>query len=73
MKTPRKVLILDHVPGLRRDRAFHPDVPIVTAALDEGLNALGYILSRAWGMPVTGPSEPEEPACGGNGALTLLA
>ncbi len=30
--------------GVARMQAAHPDVPIVTAALDERLNALGYIV-----------------------------
>jgi len=30
--------------GVRRMREAHPDVPIVTAALDERLNDMGYIV-----------------------------
>ncbi|MEO1153609.1 MAG: uracil phosphoribosyltransferase, partial [Pseudomonadota bacterium] len=30
--------------GVARMKEAHPDVPIVTAALDEGLNELGYIV-----------------------------
>ncbi|RZV98605.1 MAG: uracil phosphoribosyltransferase, partial [Rhodobacteraceae bacterium] len=30
--------------GVANMKAVHPDVPIVTAALDEGLNEVGYIV-----------------------------
>ena len=30
--------------GIERMRAAHPDVPIVTAAVDERLNEVGYIV-----------------------------
>ena len=30
--------------GVERMRAAHPDVPVVTAALDERLNEVGYIV-----------------------------
>ena len=39
----RFVCLVASPEGIERLRAFHPDVPIWTAAIDDGLNAHGYI------------------------------
>jgi len=43
-KDVRFVCLLAAAPGLERLRGIHPDVPIWTAAIDEGLDAQGFIL-----------------------------
>ncbi|MBM9594635.1 uracil phosphoribosyltransferase [Roseitranquillus sediminis] len=43
-KTIRFLCLLAAPEGVARMREAHPDVPIVTAALDEGLNEKGYIM-----------------------------
>ena len=40
----RFVCLVASPEGIERLRAFHPDVPIWTAAIDEGLNDHGYIV-----------------------------
>ncbi|MBT8454533.1 MAG: uracil phosphoribosyltransferase [Rhodobacteraceae bacterium] len=43
-KDIRFLCLLAAPEGVARMKEAHPDVPIVTAALDEGLNELGYIV-----------------------------
>jgi uracil phosphoribosyltransferase len=43
-KDIRFVCLLGAPEGLERLRGIHPDVPIWTAAIDEGLDAQGFIL-----------------------------
>jgi uracil phosphoribosyltransferase len=43
-KEIRFVCLIGAQEGMERLRAAHPDVPIWTAAIDEGLDAQGFIL-----------------------------
>ncbi len=43
-KDVRLVTLICAPPGIEHMRAMHPDVPIWTAAIDDGLNADGFIL-----------------------------
>lgn len=43
-KNIRFMCLLAAPEGIERMRAAHPDVPIVTASIDEGLNEKGYIM-----------------------------
>jgi len=44
--------------GLERIRGLHPDVPVWTAAIDEGLDEHGFILPLP--TPVTALTEPDK-------------
>jgi uracil phosphoribosyltransferase len=48
--------------GLERIRGLHPDVPVWTAAIDEGLDEHGFILPGL-ATPATALTEPDKELC----------
>jgi hypothetical protein len=58
-KSIKFVCLLAAPEGIKVMQNAHPDVPVITASIDQCLNDHGYIV-RAWAMPVTACSAPNK-------------